>query len=75
VALSALPLNSGTAWVGLQTGTPELANDSGFPLRSDGPILYLEGLSNLAVLYATTDVGGDGVSWILLHELDQFPIG
>lgn len=64
------PSNMGAVWVGNESGT--VTGDNGFPLSTSGPGLPLEGLGKFGVLYASPDVSGDKVCWILLDETPQY---
>lgn len=68
--LLAHPSNTGVVWVGSHSGT--VTGDTGFPLSKTGPGLALEGLQRLGVLYATADVDGEKVCWILLDETPYY---
>jgi hypothetical protein len=68
--MMAHPSNAGVVWVGGESGT--VAGDNGFPLEASGAGLPLEGIGRLGVLYATADVAGDKVCWILLDETPAY---
>jgi hypothetical protein len=62
LTLAPHPLNSGTVWLGnLAASTPL---DS-YPLTTWGAPLCLEGIADMAMLYAIAEQPGDRICWVL----------
>lgn len=62
LTISPHPMNTGTVWVG---HSPNVNDANGYPLAPFGSGLTLDGLADMALLYAVADYPGDKVCWLL----------